>query len=214
MRYRLALALAIAAGLLIAPMSASAAFHLMKISEAHDGGAAGDYVELQMHSSGQSFVSGRFIQFYDSIGAPLGAAFQFPTNVANGENQRTILVGSPIGATPDFLVPGKISSPDLAARCASSARCQPRGSIAPRSEQVPRHQWGSRPRLVPRCWSPVVRWEASQPASRSTERLSPTARPCSKPLMTRTTAQPTSRLGRQRQGPASRSCSQTSARET
>jgi hypothetical protein len=108
MRYRLALALAIAAGLLIAPMSASAAFHLMKISEVHDGGAAGDYVELQMHSSGQSFVSGHFIQFYDSIGAPLGAAFQFPTNVANGENQRTILVGSPIGATPDFLVPGNL----------------------------------------------------------------------------------------------------------
>ena len=108
MRIRIALALAVA-GLLVVPTSASAAFHLMKISEVHEGGATGgDYVELQMHASSQTFVSQHYVQAYDSTGAPFGPAFQFPSNVTNGENQRTILVGSPTGATPDFLIPGNL----------------------------------------------------------------------------------------------------------
>ncbi len=83
MRFRLALALALAAGLLIIPASASAAFHLSKISEVHEGGGTGgDYVELQMYASGQNLVSQHFIQFYGSSGAPFGPAFQFPTSVA------------------------------------------------------------------------------------------------------------------------------------
>ena len=108
MRFRLALALAVAAGALIIPTTASAAFHLSKITEVHEGGATGDYVELQMYASGQNLVSQHFIQFYDSSGAPFGPAFQFPSNVANGENQRTVLIGSPTGATPDFPVPGNL----------------------------------------------------------------------------------------------------------
>ena len=108
MRFRLALALALAAGLLIIPASASAAFHLSKISEVHEGGGTGgDYVELQMYASGQNVLSQHFIRTYDSGGAPF-TTYQFPSNVANGENQRTVLIGSPIGATPDFLVPGNL----------------------------------------------------------------------------------------------------------
>jgi hypothetical protein len=90
---------------LLAP-TADAAFHLMKIREVHSGGATGDYVELQMHASGQNFVAGHTIRTYDSAGNVL-STFTFPANVANGENQRTILVsdGGPIAATPDFADP-------------------------------------------------------------------------------------------------------------
>jgi hypothetical protein len=105
MRTRIALALAVV-GLLLVPASSPAAFHLMKIRELHEGGgASADYVELQMHAAGQRFVSGHYLVTY--AGAAPFVTYQLPGGVANGENQRTILIASQgtIAATPDFVVP-------------------------------------------------------------------------------------------------------------
>ena len=108
MQIRLPLALAIAAvGLLLVPAGASAAFHLTKIREVHEGGAGADYVELQMYASGQNFVSSHYLVTY--AGAAPFTTYQFLTGVANGQNQRTILVSdsaTPMGITADFVVPG------------------------------------------------------------------------------------------------------------
>ncbi len=106
MRIRIALALAVG-GLLIVPTTASGAFHLMKITEVHEGdGAAADYVELQMHADGQRFVSGHYVRTYDAAGGEF-VTFEFPSSVANGGNQRTVLLASQgaIGVAPDFVAP-------------------------------------------------------------------------------------------------------------
>jgi hypothetical protein len=76
---------------LVLPASASASFHLMKITEVGNANPA-DYVELQMYSSGENFVKDHFIRTYDETGAVRGT-FQFPNSVVNGGNQRTILIG-------------------------------------------------------------------------------------------------------------------------
>jgi hypothetical protein len=100
--FRVAIASALVlAGVVLAAPSANAAFHLMKIREVHTG-PPGDYVELQMFASGQNFVAGHQIQTYDSTGTPMGLPFTFPGNAANGQNQRTILVGE-AAVGPDFI---------------------------------------------------------------------------------------------------------------
>ncbi len=106
MRKGLACMLALA-GLTLAASPASASYHLMKIREVHEGGAtAADYVELQMYTSGQNFVGGHSVVAYDGAGNPF-QTFTFPGDVANGQNQRTILLASQgsIGVTPDFVAP-------------------------------------------------------------------------------------------------------------
>lgn len=101
--FRVAIASALAlAGVVLATPSANAAFHLMKISEIHTE-PAGDFVELQMFASGQNFVLGHTIQTYDSVGNP-GPTYTFVGNAANGQSQRTILVGDP-AVGPDFSAP-------------------------------------------------------------------------------------------------------------
>lgn len=84
--------------LLLAPATASATFHLMKISEVGRGSTGAGFndafVELQMYSPGQNFVSGKELRFYDASGnLSAGATFTFPDDAASGQNQRTILVG-------------------------------------------------------------------------------------------------------------------------
>ena len=75
--------------------SASANYHLMKISEVHVGSGGGDvdFVELQMYTAGQNLVQTHYIRTYDNGGNEL-STFQFPTSVANGDSQRTILVAA------------------------------------------------------------------------------------------------------------------------
>ena len=73
------------------PASASASFHLIKIREVGNANPA-DYVELQMYASGENFVAGHFIHTYDSAGAELSTS-NSSQRVAEGGNQRTILVG-------------------------------------------------------------------------------------------------------------------------
>ena len=71
------------------PATASASFHLIKISEVGNANPA-DYVELQMYAPGENFVADHYIRFYNGTGAVL-ETFHFPANVAQGGNQRTIL---------------------------------------------------------------------------------------------------------------------------
>ena len=74
--------------------SAGAAFHLMKVSEVHEGvGDVGDFVELQMYEAGQNFVGGHYVRTYDGGGNEF-STFVLPSNVANGQSQRTVLIAN------------------------------------------------------------------------------------------------------------------------
>jgi hypothetical protein len=87
-------------GLLLLAPSASASYHLMKISEIGQGGGGGpDYVELQMYAGGQNFVGGHSITTYGPTGSPM-STFTFPAGVSQGANQRTILVARDDGSLP------------------------------------------------------------------------------------------------------------------
>jgi len=82
---------ALAAALLAVP-SAQATFHEMSIREVYPGGADdASYVELQMWAPGQNFVKGHHLVAYDSTGN-VTDNFAFPSNVANGANQSTVLL--------------------------------------------------------------------------------------------------------------------------
>lgn len=101
-------------GVLIYSQTAESAFHLMRVYGVM-GGAEGNanvqYVELRMTDSGQNLVAGHHICFFDGAGNPW-ARFRFPTNVANGNDEASILVGtaefdSAWGAgSPDFTFTG------------------------------------------------------------------------------------------------------------
>ena len=88
--------------------SSSAAFHLIKISEVHEGsgGGTGDYIELQMFDPGQNLVGGHYLRTYDGGSTPF-ETFQITANVANGESQRTVLIAND-ASTPgaDFVAGG------------------------------------------------------------------------------------------------------------
>ncbi len=88
-----------------AATSASAAFHLMKVSEVFPGTAAnaGDdaFIELQMFDAGQNQVAGHKVDYYTQTGTLLGSS-TLTANVANGETQRTVLLGDTLAAgSPD-----------------------------------------------------------------------------------------------------------------
>jgi hypothetical protein len=113
MRGRAATVLALVLGTLalLAP-TASASFHLVKIREVGNAGAGvPDYVELQMYASGENFFgsANAKIQSYDASGAVLGT-FQFPSNAASGQNQRTVYVSRDDGTPP---IPADFTSPNL-----------------------------------------------------------------------------------------------------
>jgi hypothetical protein len=76
---------------LVVAGSAQASFHLNLIREVHEGGATGDYVELQAYAAGQNLVGGKYINTYDGGGTLLTSTL-IPSNVANGANQATILI--------------------------------------------------------------------------------------------------------------------------
>jgi hypothetical protein len=82
--------------------SASASFHLMKIRAIFKGPVDASFVELQMTAGGQNFTSGHTISFYDDTGALVHSSPVF-TNVAQGDSQRTILIGDiSADGSPDF----------------------------------------------------------------------------------------------------------------
>jgi hypothetical protein len=104
---RLALVAAVLAGLtalLIAPPSAGAAFHLMKVREVFPASAAspeGAFLELQMFTSGQGLVDNHEITTYNASGN-LIHTFVMDSNVGSGQSQRTILIGDSAVANADF----------------------------------------------------------------------------------------------------------------
>jgi hypothetical protein len=108
-----ALAAAIGCGLLGTP-AAEASFHLIDVREVYPGGAEDSYVELQMYAEGETLLKTHSLTLYDSTGALVHTS-TFSTNLANGENQSTALVGdsgvqSAFGVAPD-LVDSALSLP-------------------------------------------------------------------------------------------------------
>lgn len=92
------------AGIALAAPAANAAFHLMKIREVFPGSAADPnsaFIELQMYAAGQNQVSGHVVRSYTATGTEL-SVFTIPGNVANSENQRTILIGDTSVVGRDF----------------------------------------------------------------------------------------------------------------
>jgi hypothetical protein len=85
------------AGLVSSSSPAMADFHLMLIREVFAGtamNANAEFIELQMYSSGQNFVSGKQVRVYGAAGNQV-ASVTFSANVPNGSNQRSILVATP-----------------------------------------------------------------------------------------------------------------------
>lgn len=108
-RGRGGLAVCIAAAALALPSPAAAAFHLTKVSEVYPGTGMtpDDYIELQMYQAGQNLISGHKVTVYAPSGTPT-YTYTFPGSVANGQSQRTILLGAgPLanGVEPDFTDP-------------------------------------------------------------------------------------------------------------
>jgi Ca2+-binding RTX toxin-like protein len=109
-RVVLAAALAVTSIASFAP-SAGATYHLNLIREVHEGtgGATGDYVVLQAIADGENLVTGRHIVTYDG-GGGVFSDFTFPSNVPNGQSQRTILVANDASvAGADFIAPGALN---------------------------------------------------------------------------------------------------------
>jgi hypothetical protein len=80
---------------------AVATFHLISIREVFAGTTAtptAQYVELQMYSAGQTFLNGTHVDFFDGAGAPVHTA-TFTANLANGNNQRSVLIATPQAET-------------------------------------------------------------------------------------------------------------------
>jgi hypothetical protein len=95
----------------VAAAPASATFHLIKVSEVYPDGSIdnADFIELQMYADGQNLVGTHWIGIYNA-GNYFDGPYQLPSNVANGQSQRTILIGgsgvqSRFGVTPDFVIP-------------------------------------------------------------------------------------------------------------
>ncbi|MEO7196906.1 MAG: hypothetical protein ABIZ50_00385 [Solirubrobacterales bacterium] len=96
--------LAISAAAALAPASASAAFHLTKISEVFPGTVACPdcaFVELQSFEAGQNSLNGHTVRSYSSSGALLNT-FVIPGNAPNPQSQRTVLIGDGSVSGRDF----------------------------------------------------------------------------------------------------------------
>jgi hypothetical protein len=106
-------ALTACAALVAVPATGHASYHLTKIKEI-TGSAVGDtsFIELQMYEPGQNLVAGHNITIWNSTASVLGNPVPVATlpltgpNPANGESQRTILIG-------DSAVPGRDFTLDL-----------------------------------------------------------------------------------------------------
>ena len=106
-------------GLLAA--SAKADHHEILISEVYPGTVACPgcaFVELQMHSSGQKFLDGHYIVVYNDGGASVTPPLTMDSDVANGQNNRHILLGDSSVSGRDFTADiGGDVDPDGGAVC-------------------------------------------------------------------------------------------------
>jgi len=126
--------LACLAAMTLAP-TASATFHRISIREVYPGTASepgAEYVELQMWSSGQELVGAHTLRTYSAAGSP--KATVLPSDVSNGANQSTVLIGT-AEAAANFGV-------DLDATLSSSGQLSPAGG-AVCWEDVDCVSWGS-----------------------------------------------------------------------
>ena len=91
----------------VAAPSAQGAFHLNKVSEVFPGTNANvntAFIELRMFAAAENFVAGHKVDYYTASGSLLGS-YTIASNVPNGEDQRTILIGDTAAAgSPDFVV--------------------------------------------------------------------------------------------------------------
>jgi hypothetical protein len=119
---RFAVVLGVTSLLLVGVSSASASYHLVKIRSIFRGPApSGAFIELQMYADGQNLVGGHQIRVYNAAGT-LFSGFTLPSNVANGQNQRRILLGdSAAPGSPDFTIAGLGTS--LTNGAAAGAAC-------------------------------------------------------------------------------------------
>ena len=92
----------------VAPPLAQADTLLIKVSEVNAGtgaGPGGDFVELQMYAPGQNLLAGHDVDVYDAAGNHTYSTLPFTAPVANGGNQRSVLIGDASGADrPDSLL--------------------------------------------------------------------------------------------------------------
>jgi hypothetical protein len=97
MRRGLRLGLITGLALFATAPSALADHHEIKISEVFPGSSEfpdAEFVEIQMYTSGQNLLASADMQFYNAGGTPLVPPLEL-ANVANGQSQRTLLVGTP-----------------------------------------------------------------------------------------------------------------------
>src|SRR5262245_3690677 len=95
MKHRLLAAIA-ALVLSVIALPSEAAFHNMKVTQVFAGSVLApnaQYIELQMWTAGQNFVSGHAVQIYNAADVMVGQA-TFPANVPNGANQSRILIAT------------------------------------------------------------------------------------------------------------------------
>jgi hypothetical protein len=106
LRKRICLAGALAISLfVICASAASASFQDIRIREVHRSPAGtGDYVVLQMTADGSNAIAGKHVVSYDNAGN-VYSNMAIPTNVPNGQSQRTILIAnSPtVSPSPDVV---------------------------------------------------------------------------------------------------------------
>jgi hypothetical protein len=98
----LALLTCLACGSFVPP--AQATFHITQIREIYPGSSGASfqdaYVELQAWAAGQNFLGGHHFSVYNSAGTP--DTFTVPSNVSNGQNQATFLIGDQLAMPRDF----------------------------------------------------------------------------------------------------------------
>jgi hypothetical protein len=122
-------------GLVLLPATASASFHLDKIREVYPGTVAhpnSQYVVLQMPVTGENFLGGHKMVYYNASGTQIGTSS--PTNVAS-KAQGTILFATTnpiLGVTRDFNISfqiGKRLRPAGGAVCWAGVDCVAWGSF-------------------------------------------------------------------------------------
>jgi hypothetical protein len=117
--------------------TASATFHEMVVREVYPGSAMqadAEYVELQMWSPGQSFVSGHSIGIYDATGALAGSS-TFAHDVSGDANQSTLVAATAaaeaaFGIAADATLPPGLLDPAGGAVCWESLDCVSWGSFS------------------------------------------------------------------------------------
>lgn len=119
---------------ILLPASASANFHLVKISEVYPG-TPGDpestFVELQAYQAGQNQLMGHQILFKDMNGDNIDT-MAFGGNAPNAQSQRTILMsGSSVSGSDDVKNIAGLILPAGGAICFENIDCVAWGNITP-----------------------------------------------------------------------------------